>query len=143
MFKSCFPNSALEGRPTDSAAMGSDLTVANAKYTYNELLRYFATRQDKLFVVITAPPLMDSTYAANARAFNNWLVNDWLRQNGYPYNNVAVFDFYNVLTGPNNHHRYINGAIQHIYTAGMDTNYYPSNSGDDHPNATGNAEGAE
>jgi len=26
----------------------------------------------------------------------NWLVNDWLA--GYPYNNVAVFDFYNVLT---------------------------------------------
>ena len=56
--------------------------------------------QDKLFVAVTAPPLVsgatDDAHAANARAFNNWLVNDWLA--GYPYHNVAVFDFYNVLT---------------------------------------------
>ena len=71
-------------------------TVANAKGIYIDLLAYFRTRQDKLFVVITAPPLQDGTWAANARAFNNWLVNDWLV--GYPYKNVAVFDYYNVLT---------------------------------------------
>ena len=75
-------------------------TVANAKGIYADLLTYFATRQDRLFVVITAPPLAagetDASHAANARAFNNWLVNDWL--DGYPHANVAVFDYYNVLT---------------------------------------------
>ena len=55
MFKSCFPNSSLAGGPNDNAAVGNQLTVANAKYVYNELLRYFATRPDKLFVVVTAP----------------------------------------------------------------------------------------
>jgi hypothetical protein len=44
----------------------------------------------------TAPPLRDPTYAANARAFNNWLVSEWLAN--YTYSNVFVFDFYNVLT---------------------------------------------
>ena len=109
-------------------------TVANAKGIYNDLLAYFATRQDKLFVVITAPPLAqastDASRAANARAFNNWLVNDWL--DGYPHNNVAVFDFYNVLTsnGGNadtndlgqatgNHHRWWNGAVQHMPDRGQ------------------------
>jgi len=36
--------------------------VSNAKAAYNSLLPYFATRQDKLFVVITAPPLADFDY---------------------------------------------------------------------------------
>ena len=51
-----------------------NITVANAKAVYNDILTYFATRQDKLFIVITAPPLMESEttdpiHAANARAF--------------------------------------------------------------------------
>jgi len=105
---------------------GSDAhTVSNAKGIYIDLLTYFSKHQDKLFVAITAPPLIDGTYGAHARAFNNWLVNDWLA--GYPYANVAVFDFYTVLTsnGGNankndlgaaagNHHRLYNGAIQHL-----------------------------
>lgn len=159
MFKSCYPNSALEGSPGDPVppigsnplkgqGSGSSYhTVANAKGIYIDLLEYFKTRQDKLFVVITAPPLRDGTYAANARYFNNWLVNDWL--DSYPYNNVFVFDFYNVLTsnggGPyasdlgwesGNHHRWHNGAVQHKTDGGSDTLAYPT--GDDHPNYVGN-----
>ncbi|MBK9600688.1 MAG: S-layer homology domain-containing protein [Anaerolineales bacterium] len=137
VFKSCFPNSALEGSPTDPPSPDGWLTVGHAKYVYNEILQYFASRPDKLFIVITAPPLQDGTYAENARAFNEWLMNDWLTENGYTLPNVAVFDFYNVLTGPDNHHRYINGAIEHVFTAGMNTSYYPSSPADDHPNAAG------
>ncbi|MBU0594544.1 MAG: hypothetical protein KKH74_12525 [Gammaproteobacteria bacterium] len=85
LFKSCFPNSSLQGNPADPVpAIGSNPlrgegsgsehhTVANAKGIYNDLLEYFRTRQDKLFIVITAPPQQDPTYAANARAFNQWL----------------------------------------------------------------------
>jgi len=146
MFKSCFPNSDLRGSPTDPVPpIGSNPlraqdsgsayhTVANARGIYIDLLEYFRTRQDKLFIVITAPPLQDATWASNARAFNTWLVNDWL--DGYQYHNVAVFDFYNVLTDPDNHHRFYNGAIQYVTNMGGNTLYYPS--GDDHPNATGN-----
>jgi hypothetical protein len=86
-------------------------------------------------VVIGAPPLQDPTYADNARAFNNWLVNDWLAENNYPHNNVAVFGFYNVLTHPDNHHYYQDGQIQYIDN-GSNTLYYDSD-GDDHPNVTG------
>ena len=135
MFKSCFPNSALEGNPTDPPSADGWLTVGHAKYVYNQILAYFGAHPEKLFIVITAPPLQDGTYAANARAFNQWLMNDWLADNNYTKTNVAVFDFYNVLTGPNNHHRYSNGAIEHVFTAGMNTLYYPS--GDDHPSVAG------
>jgi len=169
MFKSCFPNSQLGGDPADpvppinsNPLRGQDSysdahTIANAKGIYIELLNYFAGRPDKLFIVITAPPLLssvtDPAAAANARAFNNWLVNNWLTN--YPHANVAVFDFYNVLTSnggsnrtndPNlndlgwldgNHHRWYGGMVQHIRT--IDNNYsaYGSSADDSHPTAAG------
>ncbi len=155
MFKSCFPNSDLEGNPTDPPAASADnhssLTVANAKRIYLDLLPYFAAHQEKLFIVIAAPPLRQSdtsaANAANARAFNNWLVNDWLT--GYAYANIAVFDFYTVLTtnGGNantndlgattgNHHRYRNTTIEHITNHGSNFSAYPT--GDSHPSQAGN-----
>lgn len=175
MFKSCFPNSDLYGNPDDAAYSQPndwEYSVSNAKAVYNELLTYFETRQDKLFVVITAPPMAEGEYpddagapvanrAANARAFNNWLLNDWLAS--YSYNNVAVFDYYNVLTSngsasrvddpttneePNdvgaatgNHHRWTGSAIEHLRT--IDNNYaaYPDSSAgsyyDSHPTTAG------
>ncbi len=141
VFKSCFPNSDLEGRPDDPAAPDGWLTVSNAKYTYNEILKYFATRPDKLFVVVTAPPLIHSSNAKNARAFNLWLVNDWLEENDYTLGNVAVFDFYNVLSGPENHHRALNGQVEHIYKEGQNLSYY--HSADDHPSQEGNRKATE
>jgi len=140
MFKSCFPNSELSGHPNDPAGTYGDLSVAGAKYVYNELLKYFATRPDKLFVVITAPPLSSRTNAKNARAFNLWLVNDWLGENNYTQNNVAVFDFYTILTADNAHHRYKDGAIVH-QTGNRDTLHYPT--GDDHPSSKGSRKATE
>jgi hypothetical protein len=159
LFKSCYPNSALKGNPNDPATVGANPlrdqssgsqyhTVGNAKGIYTDMLAYFATRQDKLFIVITAPPLNDDTYAANARAFNNWLVHDWLAS--YPHRNVAVFDFYNVLTsnGGNantndigrssgNHHRYnsTTETIEHLIELNQNTLAYPTE--DDHPSSAG------
>jgi hypothetical protein len=140
LFKSCFPNSALEGSPNDPPDPEGWLSVGHAKYVYNEILQTFATHPDKLFVVITAPPLSDGTYAANARAFNQWLLNDWLHENNYSLNNVFIFDFYNVLTSADAHHRYNNGQIEHII-GGQNTLYYPS--GDDHPSEAGSQKATE
>ncbi len=163
MFKSCFPNSGLGGSPSSpvppigaNPLAGSDttnpseLTVANAKGVYLDLLEYFRTRPDKLFIVVTAPPLISGAYANNARAFNNWLVSDWLT--GYAGNNVFVVDFYNVLTsnGGNantndvgratgNHHRWTGSSIEHKTDGGGNTAAYPGGSGGgDHPTAAGN-----
>ena len=140
LFKSCFPNSALEGSPNDPPGTYEELSVGGAKYVYNTILPYFASRPDKLFIVITAPPLSDSTYAENARAFNNWLVNNWLNENSYTLNNVAVFDFYNILTDPNAHHRINSGQIEHILGS-RNTLYYPSS--DDHPSEEGSRKATE
>jgi hypothetical protein len=161
MFKSCFPNSALAGDPGDPPAAGDNPlqgmdsgsgyhTVANAKRIYADLLGYFGAHPEKLFVVVTAPPLLDSSpeQAANARAFNRWLVEEWL--SAYPNRNVAVFDFYNVLTSnggdpetndldseSGNHHRVFRGSIQYITDRGVNTSAYAAD-GDSHPTASGN-----
>ena len=137
MFKSCFPNSDLSGNPDDPPRQEDGLTVANAKYIYNDLLKYFATRPDKLFIVITAPPLISPNKPENARAFNTWLVQDWLGENNYSLNNVAVFDYYNVLTHPDNHHRLVDGRVEYVTSQGRNRLYYDSN-GDDHANPEGN-----
>lgn len=159
MFKSCFPNSAIDGKPTDSAKKGSNplrgnsgpLTVANVKGIYNDILTYFAAHQEKLFVLIVPPPLAESAtnsaQAANARAVADWLVSKWLAN--YPHKNVAVFDFYNVLTSNGgsadkndlgqsggNHHRWWNGRVQHSKTASGNFLVYPT--GDSHPSRAGN-----
>jgi len=161
MFKSCFPNSNISGNPGDPATTGSNplrdqyagsaMTVANVKGIYNDLLTYFAAHQDKLFVLIVPPPLADAATdaarAANARAVANWLVSDWLAS--YGHNNVAVFDFYNLLTsnggGPDvndlgaangNHHRWWDGSVQHSQTVSSNFLAYPT--GDSHPSRAGN-----
>lgn len=147
MFKSCFPNSDLFGNPNDTAGStpNDQYTVSNAKAVYNNLLTYFQTRTDKLFIVITAPPQNENAYAAdyqtaaeraaNARAFNNWLVNDWLAS--YPYSNVAVFDYYNVLTASDNHHRFSNNTVEHVVNTSYNFAAYPTGEWDSHPSSTG------
>ncbi len=136
MFKSCFPNSNLGGardeavpnisnNPLKSQSSDSEYhTIANAKGIYIDLLEYFKTRQNKLFIVVTAPPLGRNNTtpdaADNARSFNNWLKNEWLGE--YEHDNVAVFDFYDVLTNFG------------------DSNYaeFATDDWDDHPNSEGN-----
>lgn len=168
MFKSCFPNSGLRGSLTDPVPPISSNplrnqdcwseahTFANVKGIYQSLLTYFATRQDRLFVLVTSPPLgsfeTSPEQAALARAMSEWLRKDWLAS--YPYRNVFVFDFFNVNTSdggstrtndPNandlgwadgNHHRYRSGAIEHLQSVSFDMSAYPS--GDSHPSQAGN-----
>jgi len=164
MFKSCFPNSAMQGSLNDpvpsidtnplkaESAYSGYHTVANAKGIYRDLLEYFKTRPDKLFIIVTAPPLSDGKYASNARAFNEWLVNDYLH--GYTEKNVFVYDFYNVMTTnggsssandakkeSGNHHRMSGGKVQHTVGSGImgtkNTAAYASGWDDDHPTSAG------
>jgi hypothetical protein len=134
LFKSCFPNSELGGKPNDPPNADGDLTVGGAKGVYLQLRKAFLARPDTFFMVVTAPPVQAKSHAKNARAFNTWLTTEWLK--GYPGKNVAVFDFYTVLTGKNNHHRLRDGKVEYVNGTGSNTLAYPSD--DDHPSADGN-----
>jgi len=151
VFKSCFPNNWFEseGLPPGNPR-GPDLTVNNARAAYGALLEEFRKQPKVLFVCVTPPPMAFKPAsqplwkqfarqllgrghpgiraAALAREFNNWLKSPqgWLRD--YPLTNVAVFDYYDLLTdqGKSN------------FSA------YPSGDGSDsHPSAQGNQKAAE
>ena len=145
MIKSCFPNSAVGGSTSDPIpAIGANplrgnsgpLTVGNAKGIYLDLLEYFRTRPDKLFVLIVSPPLRsvdtNASEAANARHLANWLVDPNGYLNGYATGNVFVYDYFTVLTG--GHHRVVGGTVEHTTGA---TNYLQFPTGDSHPSAAG------
>lgn len=145
MFKSCFPNSNIEGSPSDvippietNPLKGDSgpLTVGNAKGIYLDLLPYFATQTDTMFVLVVPPPLRpvdtSAPNAANARYLANWLVDrdGWLA--GYAGGNVVAYDYYTVLTG--GHHRVSGGMVEHKAGA---SNYLAFPTGDSHPSAAG------
>lgn len=146
IFKSCYPNSEIyadaAGDPQTSAIFGKTVngryTESNVRAVYNAILPYMLAHPEKMFVVITAPPLISSSNAARARSFNNWLVNDWL--DGHENENVYVWDYYNVLTDADNHHRVENGAVVHHTEADSGNTSaagYYTGAGDPHPSAAG------
>lgn len=147
MFKSCYPNNRIDSDGVEPGNPDScEQTTANYKAAYQSLLGYFSEQPDTLFVVITAPPLVQpragiksmiksilrpersiDKVGRRARNFNNWLKDveqGWLKD--YTQKNVVVFDYYDVLTdyGKSNWSMYPNG---------------PS---DSHPTSEGNAKAA-
>jgi hypothetical protein len=126
MFKSCFPNSEV----------GS--SIDDEKAIYNSLLAYFAAHQDKMFVLVVSPPEIVIDSAPLTRQLANWLSDrntGWL--SAYGHNNVYAFDYYNVLTHPDNHHRIgADNREEHIVSNAQNTLYYYSGT-NDHPTAAG------
>jgi hypothetical protein len=120
MFKSCFPNSDV----------GSD--ISDEKAVYNSLLSYFAQHPDKMFVLVTPPPMQDISDPQKTRELCDWLVD---RESGWL--GGLSSDLYNVLTDPDAHHRLTGSSEVHESVPGHDTLYYDSD-GDDHPSAAGN-----
>ena len=126
MFKSCFPNSEVGGSINDEKAL------------YNGLLPYFAAHTDRLFVLVAPPGETVVSSWVLTEELCNWLFDErtgWLSR--YPYHNVAVFDYYTVLSETDAHHRVYSGAVQHYNSPSAD-GASPYHDGDDHPNSTGN-----
>jgi hypothetical protein len=117
VFKSCYPNNDYVGEGEEPGDPDSPVrTVANSKATYNSLLPLFKQHPEVLFIAFTAPPRAEpiaSGWKAKikslfgkkpkdadyARQFNSWMAdteNGWLAD--YGQSNVAVFDFYDILT---------------------------------------------
>src|SRR3989339_916498 len=110
-FKSCFPASNIE----DAARL------AQYKKWYLAMRKFFDKHPEKLFVVMSPPPLCvnetDARAAKNARAFANWLKGDYVKG----HSNLVCFDLFDQLAGSNNMLR---------------ANYWDG--GDSHPNALAN-----
>ncbi|NOY88703.1 MAG: hypothetical protein GXO93_04825 [FCB group bacterium] len=109
MFKSCFPNSDIiseggkNGNPYDTTR-----TIANYEATFDSLKNIFSQHPRKLFIYVTAPPLVplrtNPENAARARKFNNWMKTEFLKkyQEETKLDNFLVFDLFDVLADKNN-----------------------------------------
>ena len=87
-FKSCFPVSNIT----------SDAQLAQYKNDYREVRNVLDEHHDKLFIIVTPPPLnpagTNAAAAARARAFAEWLQSaEYL--SGHP--NLATFDLFGYL----------------------------------------------
>jgi len=154
MFKSCYPISNISsdgtepGDPFSSSQTtvnykavyrhpdGTGHTYSQGGYSYKPLEDIFAENPDVLFIPVTAPPLnYTATTDANAhraRLFNNWLKDDWLGSynTAHPVlDNVAVFDWFDVLAYPDDHSSHPN-RLKEEYGGASDNS---------HPNSTANA----
>ncbi len=130
MFKSCYPNSDVGN------------SIDDEKEIYLSLLSYFSQHPDKMFVLITPPPMQRISSAKKTRELANWLVADDGWRKDYDGENLFVFDFYNVLTDEDNHHMLLDGEEAHIINSSSNTLRYDS-SGDDHPSDEGSLKAAE
>ena len=138
MFKSCYPNSEV-GR-----------SIVDEQAVYNSLLEYFGDHTDRMFVLVVPPPEIVINSAALTRELANWLADrdsGWL--SGYAHDNVYAFDYYNVLTDPNNHHRIgASGSEEHIVSvnpvdsANPNELYYYTGT-NDHPTSEGHRKATE
>ena len=131
LFKSCFPNSDTGDSIDDEMAV------------YNSLLPYFAGRPDKMFILVTPPPMIQISNPGLTKQLCRWLADrqeGWLA--GQETGNVYVFDLYNALTHPDAHHRLENGQEVRREAKGAGRLYYDSD-GDDHPNQEGNVKATE
>jgi len=109
MFKSCFPNSDIisegekNGNPYDTAR-----TITNYEATFDSLKNIFSQHPRKLFIYVTAPPLVPSRTnpenATRARKFNNWIKTEFLKkyQEETKLDNFLVFDLFYILADKNN-----------------------------------------
>jgi hypothetical protein len=139
MFKSCFPNNQLD----------DDAALEKAKSSLSALLPIFAKHPEMLFVRVTTPPLAPTVakepawkFVARmvlgkpqpgprlarsgplARKLDDWMTapDGWLKD--YPGKNVAVFDFYDILTD----HGKSNFLV---YPTGDGTDSHPSRAGNE------------
>jgi len=120
-FKSCFPASAIP----DPA------TLQQYKTWYLQIRNFLDTRPDRLFVVMSTPPLhrlaTNTTEANNARAFANWLKSPTYLS-GHP--NIVCFDLFDHLAKADDGSAAAN-RLQYAYEGSHSSN-------DSHPNATAN-----
>lgn len=88
LYKSCFPASAI----------GTDEDLEKSKAYYRQMLGAIDQHPDKLFILLTQPPLIprETTFAqaARARALADWLMSGEFRQGRA---NLIVFDLFGLL----------------------------------------------
>ena len=169
MFKSCFPLSNVYDNGTEPGdPFSGDQTLANYRAIfrhpdgrghvylldgteYRALDDVFAANPATLFIYVTSPSNVPSqtcnAWADRSRVFDNWVKTTWLDSYNAAHpglNNVAVFDWFDVLANPA---AYAGTEVfqpadgspgGHYPVRNMTRSSYRSSSSDSHPNTAAN-----
>lgn len=121
-FKSCFPASDIS----------SDAEIAQRQQWYLDMRDVFDAHPEKVFVVMSQPPLhrlvTNAADAARARAFATWLCSDTFTA-GHP--NVVAFDLFDLLAAPDD-----GSATANMLRWEYERSHYDA---DSHPDGAANA----
>lgn len=98
VWKHCFPGAGIQPDSGSPSVSSSTKTPANYKLQYRALRAKFDTMPDTIFIVWTLAPLhrlaTTSANASRARAFVDWVRNDWLTEDSKKHPNIFIFDFW-------------------------------------------------
>jgi hypothetical protein len=101
IFKHCFPGAAIEEDIGNPDVSTQTKTLENYKEQYRALRDLMDSYPDNLFMVWTLTPLhrlaTNSSEAARARQFVEWVKNDFLSEDGKAHNNITIFDFWGIV----------------------------------------------
>jgi hypothetical protein len=104
LFKSCYPSSDIISEGTSPGnPFEKSKTVWNYKAVFERLGTNFSRMPNKLFIYMTAPPIVPSqtslVNASRARVFNNWVKTTFASEyrKRYGLSNFLVFDLYEIL----------------------------------------------
>ncbi|UCC80210.1 MAG: hypothetical protein JSW64_02285 [Candidatus Zixiibacteriota bacterium] len=131
MFKSCFPNSDIIEDGSEPGIPGGEIrSLANYRAAFTALKEEFVRHKDRLFIYMTAPPLVPEATtmeaAARARRFNRWLTEEFVPayyKEDTGLDNFIVFNLFEVLADED-------GFLREGYRLGRP--------GDSHPNEKAN-----
>ncbi len=134
IYKHCYPGAGIQADSGTPSVSSETKTIGNYKLQYRALRALMDSYPNNKFMVWTLAPLhrlaTNSTQAARAREFVNWVKNEWLFEDGKPHPNIYIFDFYGLAASSIESEGQINC---------LKYNYEKDHNGDDsHPNSLAN-----
>lgn len=98
IFKHCYPGADILEDTGSPDIASSRKSLENYKLHYRALRDLMDGHGDTQFIVWTLPPrhrlATTTSNATRARAFVDWVRNEWLTEDGQPHPNIAIFDFW-------------------------------------------------
>ncbi|MBN1187821.1 MAG: Ig-like domain-containing protein [Bacteroidales bacterium] len=98
VFKHCYPGADILIDDENPLISSSKKTLANYKLQYRALRDLMDSHPNNKFIVWTLVPLhrlaTSPENAERAREFVNWVLIDWLNEDGKGHPNIYIFDFY-------------------------------------------------
>lgn len=136
IFKHCFPGAGIEADSGNPSVASATKSLENYKLQYRALRTVMDGFPATKFIVWTLAPLhrlaTDAATAARAKAFVDYVKNDWLTEDGHSHPNIFVFDFWGYAAEANSTptHGLVN-TLRYDYEG----DHYGS---DSHPNTLAN-----